>query len=261
MKIECVITSVGYADFLCETLPHNRVLFDHMVVVTAPEDKETRRLCEFWNVTCVPTDAFETRWGKFCKGKAINEGLQALDRDAYLLHLDADILLPPLTRKHLEFIKPNPDFIYGIDRHICRDYDEWRSFMAMPQLQHENKAYVHMDKFPMGTRLCVEADGWGYIPIGFFQLWHASSGNLKYPEDHSDAGRTDTMFAMQWPRAKRALIPEIVGYHLESVDAHVAANWNGRVTARFGDFAGELKPPVSAARRPGDTTSKAEYHK
>jgi hypothetical protein len=41
------------------------------------------------------------------------------------------------------------------------------------------------------------------------------------------------VFAKKWPRAKRALIPEVVGYHLESTDASMSANWYGRKTAPF----------------------------
>jgi len=80
MKIEAVITCVDYADFLAETLPHNRTLFDKLVVVTAPEDKATQRICEYWHVACLPTDSFRSRWGEFNKGAAINEGLAQLDK-------------------------------------------------------------------------------------------------------------------------------------------------------------------------------------
>ena len=41
------------------------------------------------------------------------------------------------------------------------------------------------------------------------------------------------VFAKMWPRARRALIPEVVGYHLESTDASMSANWYGRKTAPF----------------------------
>ena len=41
------------------------------------------------------------------------------------------------------------------------------------------------------------------------------------------------VFAKKWPRAKRGLIPEVVGYHLESTDASMSANWYGRKTAPF----------------------------
>jgi hypothetical protein len=41
-------------------------------------------------------------------------------------------------------------------------------------------------------------------------------------------------FAAQWPRNKRAMIPEVIGYHLASDgNAPMGANWSGRQTPRF----------------------------
>jgi hypothetical protein len=237
MKLEAVVTCVDYADFLAETLPFNRSLFDRMVIVTAPEDKDTRRVCEYWNVQCVLTDVFETRWHRFNKGKGINVGLRELDKDGWLVHMDADILLPPLTRRLLEAADLDPSFIYGVDRHMVPDARAWRSFLAMPGLQQENAIFVHANRFPVGVRIASAGHG-GYVPIGFFQMWHASSGRLTYPEQHSDAGRGDMLFAAQWPRSKRALIPEIIAYHLESEPAPMGANWGGRKTRRFQDESG-----------------------
>lgn len=81
----------------------------------------------------------------------------------------------------------------------------------------------------------------GYVPIGFFQLFHRDSvmfegvRQRRYPwHGHNDASRTDVQFALQWPRRQRALIPELVVAHLESEQAQVGANWNGRQTIRFG---------------------------
>ena len=186
MKIEAVITCVDYGDFLAETLPHNRVLFDRAVVVTAPEDKATRRVCEYWNVQCIPTDAFETRWGKFRKGCGINVGLAALAKDGWVLHMDADILCPPLTRSLLQQAELDPTQLYGFDRHICKGSDAWRSFLAMPQLQHESGAYIHLDKFPLGTRV-MQGNARGYVPIGIravvatWGLWRGDvSGAARY---------------------------------------------------------------------------------
>jgi hypothetical protein len=105
--------------------------------------------------------------------------------------------------------------------------------MDMPKLQQECNTYVHVDKFPVGTRI-MHGHAGGYVPLGFFQLWNPmASGVDKYPEEHTNAGRGDTVFSQLWPRRKRALIPEIIGYHLESDDASMAANWDGRTTAPF----------------------------
>lgn len=233
MKIEAVVTCVDYADFLAETLPHNRSLFDKMVVVTAPEDKSTQRVCEYWHVECLPTDAFRSRWGEFCKGAAINEGLGRLSKTDWIVHMDADILLPPLTRKLLLAANLDPSYIYGIDRHMVSGYGPWRNFMAMPGLQQENGIFVHPNHFPIGVRVTPQHYG-GWLPIGFFQMWNAASRILSYPTTHTDAARTDMQFAAQWPRNKRAMIPEIIGYHLESdPGAPMGANWNGRQTPAF----------------------------
>src|SRR5579859_7461706 len=97
-KMEAVVVCDQYSDFLRVTLPANKHLFDRIVVVTSAEDKATQRICEFNHVQCVRTDSLNSRWGKFCKGAGINEGLGKLDSDGWVVHLDADIWLPPLAR-------------------------------------------------------------------------------------------------------------------------------------------------------------------
>src|ERR1700758_5305210 len=103
LHLQCVSVCVNYDDFLAETLPQNRRHFDRMVVVTAPEDLATQRVCEYWDVDVVLTDAFQSRWGEFHKAKGINAGLKVLDlRLGWILHLDADIALPPRSRVMLD---------------------------------------------------------------------------------------------------------------------------------------------------------------
>jgi hypothetical protein len=232
-KMEAVLVCDRYSDFLRCTLPANKHLFDRIVVVTSAEDRDTQRICEFHHVECVQTDALNSRWNKFCKGAGINEGLARLNRNAWVVHLDADIWLPPQTRLLLENANLDPHMIYGIDRFCVKGYAQWDRFLEKPALQHECDAYVHLNAFPLGTRV-TSKDGGGYIPIGFFQMWcPAASGIGEYPVAHTDAGRGDMVFAKMWPRAKRGLIPEVVGYHLESTDASMSANWYGRKTAPF----------------------------
>jgi hypothetical protein len=232
-KIEAVVVCDQYSDFLRVTLPENKHIFDRMVVVTPPEDKPTQRICEFYHVQCVLTDRLNSRWNKFCKGAGVNEGLLKLDKDAWVVHMDADIWLPPTTRILLQNANLDPRMVYGIDRFIVKGYKAWDAFLQMPRLQHECDSYVHVDAFPMGTRV-TSKDAGGYVPIGFFQLWHPKTSQIvTYPEQHTDAGKGDMLFAKKWPRWQRGFIPEVVGYHLESTDSSNQANWSGRKTAPF----------------------------
>ena len=231
--LEGVIVCDRYDDFLRYTVKENKFLFDRLVVVTSYEDAATRRVCEFFHVECIPTDELETRKGRFCKGAGINVGLAALTKRDWVVHLDADIWLPPQTRNLLVGGDLDKHSIYGIDRFIVRGLDAWQGFLEAPvmKLQHEDYTWVHLEAFPIGTRVCAYG---GYMPLGFFQMWNPGvSGITTYPSEHTTAARGDVAFATQWPRARRGFLPEVVGYHLESLDAAKGANWDGRTTARF----------------------------
>lgn len=234
IKIECVIVCVNYSDFLAHTLPHNKQYFNKLVVVTDTKDLKTKRLCDFYNVECVQTDVFYTDGDKFNKGKGINAGLARLEKDGWVLHLDADIFLPSLTRSILENAHLSGECLYGIDRMMCRNYREWIKFIESPILTHTAWVYVYPTIFEMGVRVAkYKTDG--YIPIGFFQLWNPrGSGIYAYPQKHDGAARTDMQFALLWPRSKRGLIPELIAIHLESESyKDMGANWNGRKTKLF----------------------------
>lgn len=244
MKLECCMVCINYSDFLAETLPINRRQFDKMVIVTAPEDKETQRVCDYWDVDVVLTDVVDSRWGNFAKAKGINAGLEHLDLDGWVLHLDADIALPPRSRTLLEHADLDPSHLYGADRLSVPDHEAWRAHQASPSLQHDGY-HVRLDAFHPMARFNAWHLG-GYAPVGYFQLWNpGASGVTTYPADHSEADRTDVLFAQQWPRRKRQLLPELAVYHLESEPAEQGANWGGRRTARFG-----VEPsPERTARR------------
>jgi len=237
MYLQAVTVCVNYSDFLAQTLPHNKQHFNHMIVVTTPEDKETQRVCEFYNVECVKTDEFTQNGDPFNKAKGINVALNSLSRHDWVLHIDADIYLPPLTRGILERISLEKDKVYGIDRMMCPNFEEWAEFLSSPSPLHTGWVYIHPTRFPVGVRI-GEYMSEGYEPIGFFQLWNPNGSGIKlYPESHGAADRTDVQFAKKWPRNKRVLIPEIIGIHLDSEDSTIkdmGKNWNGRKTKRFG---------------------------
>jgi hypothetical protein len=247
MKIEALTVCVSYSDFLCWTILYNKSLFDRYVVVTSSNDRATRDLCEYHHVECVSTDLFFERERAFCKSNGINAGLQRLSLGDWVLHLDADVVLPPRSRFLIESADLDPAAIHGVDRIMCPDFVSWLGHVQRPEVQHSCDAFVQATSYPLGARVAkMREDGW--VPCGYFQLWHpATSGICTYP-DHGTADRSDIQFARQWPRRRRVLIPEIVAIHLASEEGEMGANWRGRTSAPFG--------PALPKRR---ATERSEY--
>lgn len=230
-KIECVTVCKSYADFLCWTLPFNKSMFDNMVVVTSTDDTKTQKLCEYHNVKCVKVQCEE----EFSKGELINEGLEHLDGDEWVVHIDSDIYLPPHFRQVVNKCLLDTNSIYGIDRVMCTSFREWIKFLMEPKLQYENNTFIFQPPFPLGVRLAIKAyDYW--TPIGFFQCWHQGSKQLTYPTEHKLYARGDLQFSLMFEKENRRFLPEIYGIHLETlVDGKsMGANWNGRQTPIFG---------------------------
>ena len=234
LPMEAVVVCVNYADFLAHTLPHNKSQFDRMVVVTAPGDRETINLCQYYNVECVETDVFYRNGDEFNKGAGINEGLAKLSMRGWTVHMDADIYMPPQTRAIIDRLQLDPRKIYGADRLMCPSYEAWAEFVCTPKPVQDSWVFIHPTAFPVGIRLAQYMSYWGgYEPLGYFQLWNPqSSGISKYPIEHGAADRTDVLFCKKWPRAQRELLPEILLIHLESTD-EMGANWWGRRSPRF----------------------------
>jgi len=239
MKIEAVVVCVNYSDFLAWTLPANRCQFDRLVVVTTPKDIRTQELCSYWHVKCVVTDACYKEGADFNKGAMINEGLKALDGDGWVVHMDADIWLPPRFRELINDLVLDQDGLYTIDRLMCSDFLEWLKFLYAPPAQYENEIFVHLRPFPVGVRIAnKEAFYGGWMPIGFFQMWNQGKKQMSYPEKHTDAARSDVLFTLQFDRSHRHMLAEIVCVHLETkmpaVADEMGANWSGRKTPPFG---------------------------
>jgi hypothetical protein len=234
MNIECVIVCRDYADFLRESLPHNIAHVDRLVVVTSPKDEKTIALCKRWGVSCVETHVFDEQPGDvFNKGRAINLGLGHLRHTGWLLHLDADVVLPDRCREMLSRSHLDPTCLYGADRvDVDPREDAWKSHRAanIPQWRH------HYLTIPPSGPLSARLVHWdhGYCPIGFFQLWHSSTKRI-YPTHAGSAEHSDVLFAVQWPRAKRVLLPEIVTTHL-TTDSEMGANWKGRTSPTFAEY-------------------------
>ncbi len=251
MYLECVTTCVGYADFLCETLRYNLSLLDRLLVVTTSADEATRDLCHQHNLECLLTDDFYRADRDFDKARAVDRGLQLLSHRDFILHLDADIVLPPHTRTTLDAADLDPACLYGCDRVLVRGWERWQRLQASGFLHDFSRSHHHNVCFPgtfdMGARWADPHHGW--CPAGFLQLFHGSAimrkgiRQRRYSSwGHSDAARCDIQFSLLWDRPQRVLIPELVAFHLESDGGTTGANWNGRTTPRFGPLVASSKP-------------------
>jgi hypothetical protein len=251
MKIEAVIVCVDYADYLAETLPRNLPHFDRVVVVTAPHDTETQQLCRRLSTPYYATSVFHKDGGKFNKARGIDFGLGFLHWNDWVVHLDADTYLPPMTRRWIQWRTLDRESIYGIDRVNCVGYEAWRAYLAGNDLQHDYMCRVKVPPFPLLDRIAIRDYG-GYLPIGYFQMWHGSLGR-RYPIAKGDAEHTDVLHAIQWDEGKRHLIPEVIGIHLQAASASLGANWKGRTTPRFGPATPAAKGPATTPTQPAPT--------
>lgn len=242
MKIDAVSVCIGYHDFLQETAKYNSGLFDSWIIVTEPQDDQTIEVCRRFNLRCVLSEDGK-RFGKpFNKGRLVERGLQHLPADAWRLHIDADIVLPHNFRKRLESADLREDTIYGIDRIMIKSWNEWQRVLNSGYLNGGQFDYYCRQSFLHGYEIGTRwtHPNFGYVPIGFFQLWHSSQDEWRgirikpYPMNHGNACRTDVQHALQWDRHKRALLPEVIGVHLESEPSSKGVNWNGRKSAPFG---------------------------
>lgn len=233
MKIDAVICSVNYGDFLNWCLQSCRNTFDRLVVVTSKADEETKKICKYWFVECIETDIFYKDGAKFNKGLGIQLGLDFLGSDDWSVTMDADIVLPPRFNEFIRARKFKKDCIYGIDRVDVKDWDTWMNFITNPYPQQ----YIGSTWFPQSLPLMYRVvQGYSYSPVGFYQMWHSQCKYAEggYPINSNSAADSDLRFAMKFPSENRLLIPELYVYHLSSESCSIGANWEKRTTKKFG---------------------------
>lgn len=237
MKLQAVTVSVNYSDFLVHSLKANKKLFDKWVIVTDTKDNKTKELCDSHGVVCIQTDVFYKN-ARFNKYAGINEGLKHIDKDAWVVFLDSDIILQSDTPRVLRELHLDITRLYGIDRLNITGYERWEEFKKSRGLLIENWLLTSQ-KLELGSRLVHyyghegengRFEGWR--PLGFFQLCHRTSFDT-YPQQTDGADHCDLLFARLWPRRKREFIPELMAIHLESHGTGKAMNWWGRRSRPF----------------------------
>jgi glycosyltransferase involved in cell wall biosynthesis len=229
LRLEAVTTCVGFDDLLDVTLSANHPHLDTMIVVTSHEDSRTQQVARKHGAICVQTDLFRKNQRGFNKGAAINAGFNRFQYHGWRLHLDSDIILPDNFRRLLfNHSHLDRNCLYGADRVDVIGRGELsllaRKVAASPQ--HNWSVWID-PKQPrqVGHRFVDTLSG--YVPLGFFQLWHAST-QKSYPWSLGDAAHDDVSFAMQWASEHRRLLPTAVCYHLCPAPPRLGQNWDGK---------------------------------
>ncbi len=123
---------------------------------------------------------------------------------------------------------------------MVRSYDDWRrpQLSGWPAWTTATCGYRRRRDSASATRWAHHQEG--YVPIGFFQLWHSHADSWRgarikpYPSAHNDACRSDVQHGLQWDRRRRELVPEMLVVHLESENSANGVNWAGRKSKPFG---------------------------
>lgn len=207
-KLDVVIVSVNYNDYLSVTLSHNSKIFDNITVVTSSQDILCKKICEKFGAKYVVTDIMYNDNAKFNKGKAINEGLRSIENPDFILLIDADIIVS----NKIDLDSIDEDYLYTSDRYICKSYNLLQSYI--------NSEKKNEDIFKYESN----------HGIGFFQLFNINHNSIDkdkvYPEFSNDASWDDLLFRDKFP--KRNTIDNTI-IHL----GDPYQNWTGRVTSRF----------------------------
>lgn len=226
LRLEAVVTCVGFDDLLDIALTHNHAQVDTMIVVTSHADKATQRVCRKHGSICVQTDLFRKNGRNFNKGAAINVGFDRFQYHGWRMQLDADIVLPDNFRRiifnatHLE-----RHCLYGADRIDVIGLKELEAIVNYKHPQHAERVFVHpKSNRPWSPRYVDHLRG--YVPLGWFGLWHASA-QKSYPYSLGSAAHDDVMFASLWPEACRRHLPTVVCYHVCSRPPSLGENWDG----------------------------------
>ena len=200
--VKVVTVSVDYHAELRLVLKANLEIFKSVyLVVTSPGDKVTQSMCSEFEVPVYVTDSFYAGGAVFNKWKALEEGLDQIQRSGWIAIIDSDIVFPFGADINLE--RGN---LYTPERKILLNFengvpsvDSWSSLPGVG----------HYEGFP-----------------GYVQIFHADDAPKETPWHRVDlghAGCADTWFEEKWEKEKH-IHPDFNVVHL----GEPFKNWVGR---------------------------------
>ena len=196
MKLQAVTVCINYADYLA-CIVENRRHFDRWIVMTVPEDRETVAVCEAhgieWRYSQTLKPDGSDFNAAFNKSGVINEGLEALDQEAWAVIVDSDVLLPRHFRERVEALPLEKGCLYGVaGRKICEDRE-------MFEMLRECEPW---------DRFCDRHS----MTIGYFNLFHLGGAVNRYVVRKLGAAEShdDWNFTTSFPPERMGQLPMTV---------------------------------------------------
>jgi hypothetical protein len=190
---------IDYADYLAETLPHNRPLFTTYYIITEERDTATCELARAHDCVLLFTTKTHIKGAKFNKSGMVFDAQNYVHPRhplAWIVMLDADIYLPADLWKLIDRHTLNKNGIYGLTRHVYNKHSD----------------YVY------GRVACIDKGDGGVV--GYFQLYWLK--NKFYPSWSANCSHCDLAF-MNGFRIQKTF--HHICFHFG--EKHI--NWNGRV--------------------------------
>ncbi len=202
-----VTISVNYDDYLAESLRANKSAFDVFYVITSEDDIDTIGVAVENKVQLLISDKVHAEGARFNKSGLLHDAqkyIHSTHPDAWIVIMDADILLPPLFRESLDLDKMDKKLIYGLERYQYHTKEDF--------LEQKNCYRFDIDS-DIGC-------------AGYFQMYYDKT---KFYETWSDTAQGgDFKFAESFP----GRAPACEDKALVHIGIPVA-NWSGRKTARW----------------------------
>jgi hypothetical protein len=157
-KMEAIIVSVNYGDFLSITLPQNKKYFDEILVITTSDDLLTKQVCAENNVACIESNKFYENGAKFNKGAALSESFSKLRYKDWVCVLDADCLLNDSFLEKFDKNTRNIEPFYGGGRTFIYSYEDYMDYLnGLKKLSdfdyYEGKGNGYMQLFNLNSQV------------------------------------------------------------------------------------------------------------
>lgn len=196
-QITAIITAAEKSSYnqiskiLDYTLGRNLNQIDEFIIATDYQSPEVEKTCQKYNIKFIKTNKFYENNTQFDRGKVVSAILKNI-KSGWILHMDADILLPKNFKEKINTINFNKNKLYGARRIMFSNLTNAERWFYGDENLEDLSNYI-----PYGY--C-----WGY-----FQLFNMESPQIQISDPDNIYPSTGTVYEQDgWFRSKWGLMKE-----------------------------------------------------